>query len=156
MFLWRACKNIIPTFANLRKKKKIVESDLCPICCQFSETAGHVLWKCEAAKDVWCKICKSIQKFSFSNHSFLTIWQTLANRLSLTELAEAAMVFKGIWMRRNEVIYKHNFLHLHPDMLLSKARNDLTMFLNSQSPQVDSAGHLPVPINWSTPPPKLF
>ena len=52
-FLWRASHEILPTRADLYKRK-IVASPLCPMCEQEDETANHILWNCPSAADVWC------------------------------------------------------------------------------------------------------
>jgi len=52
MFTWRACHEILPTRANLLKRK-VVENNLCPCCKREAETAIHSLWSCPAAQDVW-------------------------------------------------------------------------------------------------------
>lgn len=51
MFLWRAFKDILPTLSNL-KRRKIIDTCLCPICMIHIESVGHALWDCEAGKDV--------------------------------------------------------------------------------------------------------
>lgn len=79
----------------------------CPMCCCHLETVGRALWDCEAARDVWCKSYKAIQKLGFSSHSFLNILKKLSIKLDVLELVEAAMVFKLILMRRNKNIFEH-------------------------------------------------
>lgn len=51
-FTWRACKNILPTKANLFQHK-IALDNICEVCGNFKETTGHVLWHCYRAKEVW-------------------------------------------------------------------------------------------------------
>ena len=46
-FMWRACKNILPTNYYL-KLKKIPLEDVCGVCGKV-ESSGHVLWDCEVA-----------------------------------------------------------------------------------------------------------
>ena len=50
-FMWRACRNILPTKFGL-KKRKIITDDKCDICGK-RETSGHILWSCATAKDTW-------------------------------------------------------------------------------------------------------
>jgi hypothetical protein len=52
MFLWRACKNILPTKENLFKRK-VLKDAICMFCSQEVESTRHVLWDCPAAMDVW-------------------------------------------------------------------------------------------------------
>ncbi len=51
LFLWRACNNILPTKENLLRRK-IVSDPTCPLCGRETETSGHVLWSCDAARAV--------------------------------------------------------------------------------------------------------
>ena len=51
-FGWRACKNILPTLSNL-KKRGIVETDLCEECKMDCESSGHVFWNCLCASGTW-------------------------------------------------------------------------------------------------------
>lgn len=49
--LWKAGNNLLATKANLYKKK-VVEDNLCPICCGEEKIVLHVLWQCPTARDV--------------------------------------------------------------------------------------------------------
>ena len=51
-FLWRACREAIPTKANL-KRRHITENDRCERCRNAEETALHVLWTCSKLDLVW-------------------------------------------------------------------------------------------------------
>ncbi|KAF5471784.1 hypothetical protein F2P56_008554 [Juglans regia] len=43
VFLWRACSEVLPTLANL-KRRKVVEDNICLICNQELENSCHALW----------------------------------------------------------------------------------------------------------------
>lgn len=47
-FLWRVCNNLLPTEANLFKRK-IVQDPLCPMCGLLPESTGHILWECASS-----------------------------------------------------------------------------------------------------------
>jgi hypothetical protein len=64
IFLWRVCHEILPTKANLCKRKIILDS-LCLICGLADETSFHILWECPSARDVWSGYGKKLQKSSF-------------------------------------------------------------------------------------------
>jgi len=51
-FLWRACKEAIPTKHNLLKRKFLNE-DKCEQCGVESETAVHALWTCPTLNEIW-------------------------------------------------------------------------------------------------------
>ena len=48
---WRACQNILPTHANL-VRRKIIDDDGYILCSRVSETGVHALWECVVVKDV--------------------------------------------------------------------------------------------------------
>ena len=50
-FMWRTCKNILPT-KNRLMIGGVGSEDYCALC-GHSETMGHTLWGCQYAKDVW-------------------------------------------------------------------------------------------------------
>lgn len=52
VFMWRACKNALPTKANLFKRK-VVDDQFCPICGVIVETTGYMQWSCPLARDAW-------------------------------------------------------------------------------------------------------
>ncbi|KAL4627161.1 hypothetical protein ACB092_05G147900 [Castanea dentata] len=51
-FAWKACRNILATKQNLRKKN-ITKDDICDYCRAYVETISHLFWQCEHAKDIW-------------------------------------------------------------------------------------------------------
>ena len=50
-FIWRACKDILPTKTKLRDCKIPVEME-CDLC-EGVETASHTFWSCDIAAAVW-------------------------------------------------------------------------------------------------------
>ncbi|XP_040994321.1 uncharacterized protein LOC121240859 [Juglans microcarpa x Juglans regia] len=87
MFLWRACNEALSTMANL-KRRKLVEDNSCLICTQEAETTGHVLWGCNAAKDVWNQGARKVQKMSHHNDIFFDIWSVMVDTLDPPDLNE--------------------------------------------------------------------
>ena len=51
-FVWRACKNSIPTKVNL-EWRSIAVSSTCERCCREDETVVHALWSCRELNSVW-------------------------------------------------------------------------------------------------------
>jgi hypothetical protein len=76
VFVWRACSNALPTKANLFRRK-ITEDPLCPMCSGQTETTGHILWGCPAAKAIWSMCGSRIQKRSFEHEDFRAILSDL-------------------------------------------------------------------------------
>lgn len=53
--LWRACHNVLPTAAEL-VRKRVDMSIMCLLCHVQEEYACHVLFKCQFARDVWMEV----------------------------------------------------------------------------------------------------
>ena len=49
-FIWRACKEILPTKQNLYRRK-VGKDAMCPICGCEDETSFHIIWDCPSARD---------------------------------------------------------------------------------------------------------
>uniref|UniRef100_A0A2N9E4N8 Reverse transcriptase zinc-binding domain-containing protein n=1 Tax=Fagus sylvatica TaxID=28930 RepID=A0A2N9E4N8_FAGSY len=52
VFMWKACKGILPTLANLFAKG-ISNTFSCVWCGEEAETVDHLLWQCEFAQRMW-------------------------------------------------------------------------------------------------------
>jgi hypothetical protein len=109
MFLWRACNNILPTKENLYKRK-IVDNPQCDICGADTETVGHILWSCVAAKDVWLENMKPIQKSTSAEIDFQHLFVQLFDRLVGKDFQRFGFVARQLWFRRNKVIFDDEFL----------------------------------------------
>ena len=51
-FLWRACKNAIPSLNNL-KRRCVVDDPKCSVCAQHDKDVIHALWSCPTLVQVW-------------------------------------------------------------------------------------------------------
>lgn len=71
-------------------KRRLLEKDLFPICLHHPEIVIHVLWECEAARDLWIQSNRTIQKMARSFSYFLDLWIFLATSLTQQELDEIA------------------------------------------------------------------
>lgn len=152
MFLWRAYNDILPTYQNLTKRK-LSETNLCPVCGLEVETARHVLWQCPTVQDVYCKVLVKIQKISISNSPFADSWKQFTTKLNCRKLSDAAHIFKRIWFRRNNLIHQKIFTHLNN--ILCKAKEELYVFIdvNSKVRQPSQATHIDqIFTKWMKPP----
>ena len=52
MFIWRACKNILPTQTNLFDRG-VTQTFSYHWCEDVAETTDHILWSCDFAQRVW-------------------------------------------------------------------------------------------------------
>ena len=73
-FMWRACKNILPTNYGLKLKKIQVE-DVCGVCGKV-ESLCHVLWDCEVAEAVWRESKLALPKLQSPLQDFIeVVWK---------------------------------------------------------------------------------
>jgi hypothetical protein len=118
-FLWKACKEILPTRANLFKRK-VVDNPLCPICSREPESVLHILWSCDSARDAWCVSSRRLQKKS--SMTFGNFFQVVEDTFEQGD-SEEIRLFVGIarrlWLRRNDVVYGGSLLH--PSLLVQRA-----------------------------------
>jgi hypothetical protein len=54
-FLWRICKDCLPTRARLRNYYVQCPVE-CPLCLSQEEEEWHLLFDCEAIREAWCNI----------------------------------------------------------------------------------------------------
>ena len=102
-FGWRACKIILPTLSN-PKKRGIVENDLCEECKMGCESSGHVFWSCLCASSTWALtsiFCR--QQHLFFNDFMELFWFRVHVQKSGEEVLSLAVTTAwSLWSRRNE------------------------------------------------------
>jgi hypothetical protein len=125
LFLWKACNNILPTKGNL-SRRAVTKDDKCPICKLETETIGHSLWSCQAAKDVWMECPPKIQKSPGDEDDFSAVFVRLAERLSDDELRLLVFVARQIWFRRNDFVFNGEFRP--PEKLVQVARLQMEQY----------------------------
>ena len=98
-FMWRACKNTLPTNYSL-KLKRIPMEDACGVCGKV-KSSGHALWDCEVAEAVWRESKLTLPKFRSPLRDFLDvvrkIWEDRRD-ISWETFATTAWC---IWKNRN-------------------------------------------------------
>ena len=99
-FLWRACKNAIPTLNNL-KCRCVVEDSKCSLCAQHDEDVIHALWSCPTLAQVW----NEDPQWSFRGQNVFHDFAHLINHIF--ELGCSVELFAmqiwTIWYQRNKV-----------------------------------------------------
>jgi len=91
VFLWKVGHNILPTMANLYKRR-VVEEPLCPCCKLEEETITHALWTCPAARDVWGSGPRIFQKSSAWGSTFLSMMEGFLCRFNGEDMALMAVL----------------------------------------------------------------
>nr|POE70889.1 putative ribonuclease h protein [Quercus suber] len=103
-FMRRACFDILPTSANLNRRRVPVEPT-CTICKQHDETVAHVLWECPLARNVWAMVrgrhSRRLQKCDFDAPNFYTLARQMEEKLTKKELEVRTIVSWAIWNARN-------------------------------------------------------
>ena len=59
-FVWRACLNILPTRANLQRRKIVVDPWF-DFCKQQPKVVGHMLWECPFTRNTWALVKGRLQ-----------------------------------------------------------------------------------------------
>ncbi|XP_042980175.1 uncharacterized protein LOC122310346 [Carya illinoinensis] len=117
---------------------------------QGSETSGHVLWGCAAARDVWSQGYRKVQKMVVHSDLMFDIWVELVARLNTAELEEVAVTLRGIWTRRNEFLQGKGFRH--PSILAQQARTDLLDYKASNTNPKSTLNQVKTVVHrWSKP-----
>ncbi|KAF5475420.1 hypothetical protein F2P56_007226, partial [Juglans regia] len=124
VYLWRACLDALPTQSKLFQKR-IVDHPLCPICNLEEETVVHVLWGCEAARDVWSQCSIKLQKCYLPQSSMLHLVEAIIVSMAPDVLQEFIIVAKRIWWRRNNFIFNRDFSH--PNTLVREANHTIEL-----------------------------
>ena len=89
-FMWRACSDILPTSANLCRRRVPVDST-CTICQQHDETVAHVQWECPSARNVWAMVRGKLQKCNSEAPNFYTLARQMEEKLPKKDLEVWAM-----------------------------------------------------------------
>ena len=132
LFLWQACNNVLPTKENLFKRK-ITDDPLCTVCLMEVETAGHALWSCTAARDVWVEMSTKTQKNISEENEFSYILLRLLDRLEESEFEKVACIAQEIWLRRNKLVFEGPFTHPKTVAIIAAEQLDFHLKVSLQN-----------------------
>lgn len=150
-FLWRACREILPTKANLCKRKVITDPS-CPICGLAEDTSIHILWECPSARYVWSECGRKLQKSSFGGPSFCHVAEEIFKRCEVAEINIFVGLVRKIWFRGNTVVHGGPFLH--PNLMVQQAEEAAAAFASVQTtgsitePRPSQDKWVPPPFGW--------
>jgi hypothetical protein len=104
-FVWRACRNILPTQTKLFDMK-ISSSFSCHWCEEEPETGDHVLWQCEFAQRVWTACSVQLpwsvdMRMAFGDFSDVCLRDMQSPDVEL--IFTTAWI---LWCARNELIWE--------------------------------------------------
>ena len=100
-FIWRACKDILPTKTKLRDRKIPLDVE-CDICGGV-ETAGHVFWSYELAVAVWQMANLKAPGLTTNPPNFLDLFWCVKEAKPSQDLEAFATFAWSLWNNRNAV-----------------------------------------------------
>ena len=124
-FMWRVCKNILPTKDNLMKQR-VIEDSLCPICSLEAETSYQILWGRPSVKDVWGASFRIFQKSNLDGTEFDHIAEAFYEKCGGEDFYLFSETARKVWWRRNAWVREGSFLH--PDVVVRLAGGALEEF----------------------------
>ncbi|KAL0003498.1 hypothetical protein SO802_017279 [Lithocarpus litseifolius] len=103
-FTWRACREILPTKANL-KRRKVVDTDNCEECNNGLENLGHLFWSCQRARQIWqcTKLRFAFEPTAISSFFDLVWHLIMVEEFDEDKVATVVTIAWSIWANHNEV-----------------------------------------------------
>ncbi|XP_042958135.1 uncharacterized protein LOC122293694 [Carya illinoinensis] len=114
----------------------------------------HVLWECEAARDVWCLCSSKLQKQCMNQISFRSLLMHMLQDLKDEVLMEVAVVAWKIWRRRNDLVFNQTFSS--PQLIVRQANQKIEDLNALFSQQTTNPTNIPQSIQWSAPPVNVY
>ena len=104
LFIWRACKAILPTQTNLFDKG-VSQTYSCLWCGDEAETVGHLLWGCEFAQRVWKASPAMIPPSYRVNMPFREFISGCIDDLGSSALEITFTTAWALWKAQNDLIW---------------------------------------------------
>lgn len=80
VFVWKACKNAIPTKGNLCRRGSDIDP-ICRLCGETVETLDHILIQCPVVQQIWSRSVLRIDRKITQEGTFKDLmWSYLHNR----------------------------------------------------------------------------
>ncbi|KAF7807038.1 uncharacterized protein G2W53_039199 [Senna tora] len=158
-FIWKACKNAIPTKANLCKRRMAIEAE-CPLCNREAETVEHLFLKCDWVRAVWFGSPFQWVLDGGSSESF-AIW--LEERIKLLNDSPVShhdaiptlfCLLWAIWRGRNAKVFEGE--RLDPTLTLSRAKNDCRSYIEAVFEEKNDRKESGSVAKWKPPPQDVF
>ncbi|KAL0011169.1 hypothetical protein SO802_006277 [Lithocarpus litseifolius] len=153
VFGWRACTDILPTRANL-VRRKVLTDDKCPICLRESENTIHAIWECVAVQDIWAGSCGKLQKRCSGVADVMQLMECLCDRLTREELELFWVQAWLAWNQRNRVVFGGNLMDLRS--LNNRAEVYLTYYRQAQEQLTVTRTEHQCSKTWQPPPSSTY
>ena len=146
-FLWRACKNAIPTMTNLLRRC-VVDDPSCSLCAQHNEDVLQSLWSCPNLAQVW----NEDPQWSFGEQTTFQDFPQLLLHIfeSGCSIEPFAMQIWTIWYQRNKARTAPPDFPLN--LIAQRAFEALMEYRSAQPKETAAAPSVRPRARWSPPP----
>ena len=103
-FIWRACRDVLPTKANLTRRKFLFDVG-CECCEDGVKSIDHILLSCTYADKVWKSTCLREIMSHCINLSFVDVVDQIMQMKNDPDIAIFFTTSWMIWNKRNEACY---------------------------------------------------
>uniref|UniRef100_A0A803Q4P0 Reverse transcriptase zinc-binding domain-containing protein n=1 Tax=Cannabis sativa TaxID=3483 RepID=A0A803Q4P0_CANSA len=148
VFLWRACRNNLPTHVNL-KVKHVTALVICPFCQLSDETVEHLFVECSFARLCWQQFNTSLS--IAAGVKFVDWFSNISNTLTSFSLGGVAVICCAVWKARNEVVWRSK--RLVPAVVVQFALAYFDQWKSAKTQHVESDMHAGAVIypHWEPP-----
>ncbi|XP_075675254.1 uncharacterized protein LOC142644553 [Castanea sativa] len=150
---WRVCTDILPTRANLVRRRVISEAK-CPLCLREVESTIHAIWGCAAVQDIWAGSCRKLQKRCVASTDLLQLMEYLVDKLMTEEVELFWIQAWLIWNQRNRVVFGGNLMD--PRQLNKRAEEYLTEYKSAQMQLTVMQPEHNYSVIWQPPPSSVY
>ena len=152
-FAWRACHEILPTVANMTRRK-VLNDDKCSVCTRETESTINALWDCAAVQDIWARSSRKLHKARHCQTNMMHLMEELLERLNQDELELFWTHAWIVWNQRNCLL--HGGQLKVPSSLTNRAKEYITEFRITQTRLDVQRTKQPNGDTWQPPPPEEF
>ena len=153
-FMWRACKDILPTQTKLFEKR-CIHTYTCLWCCEEAETSDHVLWQCEFAQKVWKECPARIRAHYDERTTFKEFILSCFKDLASPAIEIVLTTAWSLWRARNALQWENKCSNVS-EICLSAAGLALDFLESGQLLNDTSCGASSVWSQWKSPAPNHY
>nr|GEU60494.1 RNA-directed DNA polymerase, eukaryota [Tanacetum cinerariifolium] len=113
VFAWRARRDCLPTRVQLIRRGVTLESTNCPLCRSCEEDIHHVLFRCDVARTILCRVCRwwDLDWQARSSFADWNLWFSairLSSKVKCLLEGVFCVAWWSIWLLRNRTIFDDN------------------------------------------------
>lgn len=134
--MWRAIRNLLPTAANLWKRK-VLQSPWYQRCRKTEETTFYALFDCKASQKLW-RLTEYGEEVNKSVNKEVLSWMLeMTERRSKTDMALIIALCWVSWLSRNHHVLSNKIED--PKILIAKAEAVMQSYQNISPSQLQLA-----------------